>query len=82
VTEAPAGIDEAEEAVHALQRAIEAPPRVASLEYFERLGVATRRLEQALGEGGSPFAEAMKHGMGAVEELADEIERGYKVNLS
>ena len=82
VTEAPAGIDEAEKAVRDLQRTLEPPPRLASLEYLERLGVATRRLEQALGEGGSPFAEGMKHGMAAVEELTDEIERGYKGTLS
>ena len=82
VTEAPEGIDEAEDAVRDLQRSLRTPPRVASLEYLELLGVATRRLEQALGEGGSPFAEGMKHGMAAVEELADEIERGYKGELS
>jgi hypothetical protein len=82
VTEAPAGIDEAEEAVHNLQRSIEAPPRLASPEYLDRIGAATRRLEQALGDGGSPFAEGMKLGMGAVEELTDEIEQSYKTELS
>ena len=44
--------------------------------------MATRRLEHALGEGGSPFAEGMKHGMGAVEELTEEVEREYKIDLS
>jgi hypothetical protein len=82
LTEAPAGVDEAEEAVHELQRTIEAPPRLATPEYLDRLGAATRRLEQALGEDGSPFAEGMKLGMAAVEELTAEIERGYKGNLS
>jgi len=55
---------------------------LATPEYLDRLGAATRRLEQALGEDGSPFAEGMKLGMPAVEELTAEIERGYKGNLS
>ena len=82
LTEAPMGVDEAEEAVHELQRTIEAAPRLATPEYLDRLGAATRRLEQALGEGGSPFSEGMKVGMAAVEELTAEIERGYKGILS
>jgi hypothetical protein len=39
-------------------------------------------LEQALGEGpGSPFAEAMKQGIAAVEELIKDVEAGYKGEL-
>jgi uncharacterized Ntn-hydrolase superfamily protein len=82
LTENPPGIDDAEEAVRVLERTIEQPPRVASPDYLDRIGAATRRLEQALGEGGSPFAEGMKHGMAAVEELAKEIEGSYKTTLS
>jgi hypothetical protein len=82
LTEAPPGIDEAEEAVHDLQRTIQPAPRVASPAYLDRLGVATRRLEQSLGEGGSPFAEGMKQGMAAVERLTEEIEGSYKRELS
>lgn len=81
LSEAPPGIEEAEEAVRALQRTIVPAPRVASLPYLEQVGEATRRLEQALGEGSSPFAEGMKHGMGAVEKLTDEIEGNYKLEL-
>jgi hypothetical protein len=82
LTEAPAGIEEAEEAARNLQRAIEPPPRLASPEYLDRVGQATRRLEQALGEGGSPFAEGMKLGMAAVELLTAEIEDNYKGTLA
>ncbi|MBA3717620.1 MAG: hypothetical protein H0W87_05290 [Actinobacteria bacterium] len=78
MTEAPAGIDEAEEAVHHLQRTLELAPRVASPAYLDRVGLATRRLEQALGEGGSPFAEGMKQAMAAVEKLTEEVEANYK----
>ena len=62
VTEAPEGIEDAEEAALALERTIAATPRVASPEYLDAIGFAARRLEQALGEiGSSPFAEAMKN---------------------
>jgi hypothetical protein len=82
MTEAPAGIEEAEDAVQGLQRTIGSPPRLASPSYLDRLGEATRRLEQALGEGGSPFAEGMKHGMAAVELLKAEIEQDSRAELS
>ncbi len=78
LTESPPGIEEAEEAVLELQRTIGAPPRVASPGHLDRVGLATRRLEQALGEGGSPFAEGMKVAMQSVEELAAEVEANYK----
>ncbi|HEX9415201.1 MAG TPA: hypothetical protein VF895_00670 [Gaiellaceae bacterium] len=82
LTESPPGIEEAEEAVRELQRAIGVPPRVASTGYLDRVGLATRRLEQALGEGGSPFAEAMKVAMQSVEEVTAEVEAHYKRELS
>jgi hypothetical protein len=82
LTENPEGIEEAEVAAAALQEAIRKPPRVASVEYLDAIGLAAARLEQALGEvGGSPFAEAMKGGVGAADGLADEIERSYRVPL-
>lgn len=78
-TEAPEGIEAAEAAAAALADAIEPEPRVATTAYLDALGVAARRLEQALGdESGSPFAAALQQSMPAVERLADEVERGYK----
>jgi hypothetical protein len=82
LTESPPGIEEAEEAVRQLQRTIGSPPRVASPARLDEVGLATRRLEEALGEGGSPFAEAMKAAMPSVEELAAEVEAGYKRELA
>lgn len=82
LTENPAGIEEAEVAAAELQEAIQAPPRVASVAYLDALGQAASRLEHALGEvGGSPFAEAMKSGVPAADELANEVETGYKGRL-
>jgi hypothetical protein len=82
VTERPLGIEEAEEAALALERAIGAPPRLAEPAYLDRVGAATRRLEEALGpSGGSPFAEAMKAGMATVEELVRDVESNYRLPL-
>ena len=81
--EHPPGIEEAEEAALGLERTIGAAPRVASPAYLDAVGAATRRLEDALGgDGGSPFAEAMKQAVGAVESLASEVERNYKHALA
>nr|MBA2475574.1 hypothetical protein [Actinomycetota bacterium] len=45
-------------------------------------GMATRRLERALGEdGASPFAAAMQSATGVVEALAHEVEERYKQPL-
>ncbi len=82
LTENPPGLDEADEAALTLESVIGRPPRVASPHYLDAVGAATRRLEQALGaEGVSPFAEAMKQAIAAVEQLADEVERAYKLEL-
>jgi hypothetical protein len=82
-TEAPAGIEEAEAAAAALAEAVGEEPRVASSAYLDAVGAASRRLEQALGEGGaSPFAMAMQVALGSVEELAADVERNYKRPLS
>jgi hypothetical protein len=83
VTEAPAGIEEAELAAKALLEAIEPEPRLATTAYLDRLGAASRRLEQALGEdGSSPFAVAMQQAVPAIDELAAEVERRYKGPLA
>lgn len=79
LTDNPEGIEEAEVAAAELQEAIKPPPRVASVPYLDELGLAAAKLEQSLGEvGGSPFAEAMKTGVAASDELADAVEGRYK----
>ena len=83
LTENPDGIEEAEAAAAELQDAILGPPRLASAAYLDSIGGAALKLEQALGEvAGSPFAEAMKVGMAAAEQLATDVERSYKGPLS
>jgi hypothetical protein len=79
LTDAPEGIEEAEVAAADLQETIRPAPRLASVGYLDAIGLAAARLEQTLGEaGGSPFAEAMKSGMPAADELAAEVIRSYK----
>jgi hypothetical protein len=82
-TEAPEGIEEAEEAARALAETLQPEPRLASTDYLDRLGSAARRLEQALGDdAGSPFAAAMQQAVPAVDELAADVERTYKGPLA
>lgn len=82
LSENPEGIEEAEVAAAELQAALRPAPRVASVVYLDAIGLAAARLEDALGEvGGSPFAESMKGGIAAADELADDVERAYKAPL-
>lgn len=84
VTENPPGIDDAEEAALALQAAIGGVPRLATPEHLDAVGAATLRLEQVLSAdavGGSPFAAAMRQATATVDELARDVEAGYKLTL-
>jgi hypothetical protein len=82
LTEAPEGIEEAEEAALELERVIGVPPRVASAAFLDAVGAAAQRLEQTLGETGtSPFASAMQQAVGVADELAADVVTHYKVAL-
>jgi hypothetical protein len=79
LTENPPGIDEAEEAVVALQHVLGGTPRVATADWLDEVGVAAKKLEEALGDTGtSPFAEAMKYASRAVEDFVTDVEANYK----
>jgi len=76
------GLGDADAAAAELEAAILPPPRVATNGYLDALGVASRRLEQALGdEGGSPFAVALQQALPAVEELAAQVTARHKTPL-
>jgi hypothetical protein len=82
-TDAPEGIEDAEEAAAAVAAALEEEPRVATTAFLDRIGALQRRLEHALGTGSvSPFATALQQAMPAVEELAADVERNYKGPLA
>lgn len=81
VTEQPEGIEAAELAALELEHAVGAPPRLASPSYLDAVGAATRRLEGALGEHGSPFANAVAASSGAVENFVREVQARYRAPL-
>jgi hypothetical protein len=75
-------VDEADEAALALESVVGSPLRVATPAHLDAVGAATLRLERALGEtAASPFAAAMQQARVAVDELALEVESGYKLPL-
>lgn len=81
MSEQPAGIEAAEEAALALERALGSPPVVASPAYLDEVGAATRRLEEALGEHASPFANALASSSGTVESFVAEVLDRHAVPL-
>jgi hypothetical protein len=82
-TEAPDGIELAEEAARELRDVLGAPPQVATPARLDEIGMATRRLERELDPTGtSPFAAAVKSSQDAVAELQREVEAGYRLALS
>jgi hypothetical protein len=82
LTENPEGIDEAEEAVRTLQRTIGTPPHLATPARLDEIGLATRRLEQALDPAApSPFTAALKGAQATIDELLQEVEGSYRVPL-
>jgi hypothetical protein len=81
ITENPPGIDEAVEAALELEHAIGVPPRVAAPDYLDAVGVATLRLEHALGDYASPFANAMKSATAAVDAFVRDVEGRSKLPL-
>lgn len=79
LTENPPGIDEAEAAALALEAVVGSPPRLATPAHLDAVGAAARTLERALGDSSSsPFVAAMQQALWVVEDLAGEVEAGYK----
>jgi hypothetical protein len=82
-TESPEGIDEAEEAIEGLQAVLGSAPVLATPQRLDAIGVATRRLETALGDGAdSPFARMMRDASESVQAFTADVEAAYKRELS
>jgi hypothetical protein len=75
------GLDAAQAAAAELERVVGAPPWVASPDYLDRVGEATRRLERELGEHASPLASALASHTGTVEAFIAEVESRHRVPL-
>ena len=82
LTEAPEGIDEAEEAARGLQHILGAPPHLASPARLDAIGHAARRLEQALDPTApSPFTSAMRSAVEVADALWRDVEAAYRGRL-
>jgi hypothetical protein len=83
VTEDPPGIEEAEARALELQRVLGAAPSLATPARLDAIGVATRRLELALGgpTQGSPSTAALKGAGEVVDALLRDVEGAYRVPL-
>ncbi|MCZ7588844.1 MAG: hypothetical protein M5U27_08355 [Gaiella sp.] len=82
ITEAPEGIDEAEDAARDLQHVLGAPPHVASPERLDEIGRAVRRLELALDPTApSPFTEAMRSAVEVADALWADVAAAYRGSL-
>lgn len=82
LTEAPEGIEAAEDAVRELQRVIGSPPQLASPARLDAIGLATHALEQALDPAApSPFTAALKAAPGTIDELLRDVESTYAATL-
>ncbi|HEX3454466.1 MAG TPA: hypothetical protein VHS03_07560 [Gaiellaceae bacterium] len=74
--------EEAAAAIGGTEQVVGDEIRVASPQYLDEIGVATRRREAALGDQGvSPFTEAMKQAGLTIDGLAADIESHYKLEL-
>ena len=79
VTEAPDGIEEAEEAARNLQHVLGAPPHLASPSRLDAIGDAARRLERALDPtAASPFTAAMRSAVEVADALWRDAEAAYR----
>ena len=79
LTEAPEGIDEAEEAARGLQHVLGAPPHLASPARLDAIGHAARLLEQALDPTApSPFTSAMRSAVEVADALWRDVEAAYR----
>jgi len=82
LTEAPEGIEEAEEAALALQRVIGSPPQVATPARLEAIGEAARRLERALDPTApSLFTPAIRGAVEVADALWHDVEAAYLTPL-
>jgi hypothetical protein len=79
ISEAPEGIEEAEQAARALQHVLGAPPHLASPARLDAIGEAARRLERALDPTApSPFTSAMRSAAAVADALWADVESAYR----
>jgi hypothetical protein len=83
ISEAPEGIDEAEQAARSLQHVLGAPPHLATASRLDEIGHAARRLEQALDPTApSPFTTAMRSAAAVADALWEDVASAYRGGLT
>lgn len=79
LTEAPEGIDEADNAARGLQHVLGVPPHLATPARLDAIGHAARRLEHALDPTApSPFTSAIRSAVDVAEALWRDVEAAYR----
>ena len=82
ISEAPEGIEEAEQAARDLQHVLGAPPHLATAARLDEIGYAARRLEQALDPTApSPFTSTMRSAAAVADALWDDVQAAYRGSL-
>ena len=81
MTEQPPGIEQAEEAALALERAIGAPPVVASPAYLDAVGVATKRSRERSATTPRRSRTRLAAAAGTVEAFVAEVESRHVLPL-
>ena len=82
ISEAPEGIEEAEQAARNLQHVLGSPPHLATAARLDEIGYAARRLEEALDPTApSPFTATMRSAATVADALWGDVQAGYRGSL-
>jgi hypothetical protein len=83
ISEAPEGIEEAEQAARNLQHVLGSPPHLATAGRLDEIGSAARRLEQALDPTApSPFTSTMRSAAAVADALWEDVQAAYRGSLT
>ena len=83
ISEAPEGIDEAEQAARNLQHVLGSPPHLATAARLDEIGDAARRLEEALDPTApSPFTATMRSAAAVADALWEDVQAAYRGSLT
>lgn len=83
ISEAPEGIEDAEQAARNLQHVLGSPPHLATAGRLDEIGSAARRLEQALDPmAPSPFTSTMRTAAAVADALWEDVQAAYRGSLT
>ncbi len=83
ISEAPEGIEEAEQAARRLQHVLGKPPQLATPSRLDEIGDAARQLERALDPTApSAFTTAMRSAAAVADALWEDVQSAYRGTLT